>query len=344
MTDEAIQTQLKKEFTTNDLAAVHSQYKTAKKNDPALNKEYEEAEGKKARGSLALGWYLSKESGGRFQTSAASLRTDTAAEKKEHWTPEAEMQVRYGKDFDLHVASGRITWRECPDTPGVWEYMDTKDVTVLKSLAKGKQWSQQTDKEAGDEAIQNFDDAFDCFMSGQASAGLFLDLGEGLWRQNEPAGKGVKAIGAGKGKGKGGKGTLPGTPLALEDLSEEDQVLECMSKSKRMLTVLQQTITNAEELSCSAKQCKYYTKTMDADIKGIQESLGKAMKKVKGFVVNSTSKIFTSNFMKTVLLEAANEVKEAAATIKDLKQIMAKGGDAASVKSKAVATIKAKKK
>ena len=39
-------------------------------------------------------------------------------------------------EFNAHVASGRIAERECPGTPGVWEYQDTQQIIASRALNK----------------------------------------------------------------------------------------------------------------------------------------------------------------------------------------------------------------
>ena len=36
------------------------------------------------------------------------------------------LKVWSEKELTLHLQSGRVIWRQCPSTPGVWEYKDTQ--------------------------------------------------------------------------------------------------------------------------------------------------------------------------------------------------------------------------
>ena len=323
---------MKKDLTTNELAAVHSQFNTAKKHNPDMKADYE-VMGKKDKGKAALGWYLSKVTGGRFQTSTVTVASQQRAIKTEEWLSEKEAHDRFGKDLDAHVESGRVIYREAPGTKGVWEYQDTQKVRVEKELSKGKAWQQGHEGTANEEDSGNFDAFFDTFLSNQANAGLFLDTGDvGFWKSQGKGGEGKGGeYTQGKGSGKsvkGGKGKAV-DPLALTDMSEEDKLVECQAKAKKMLTIIQQTMTSCEEVIAQAKTSKYYTKVMDQDIHAQDAELSKLLKLCKGVVLGQ--KLKSSDHIKNMLVEAANAVKAANIVVKDLKGIMAKGRDAASV-------------
>lgn len=53
---------VKPDLTTNNLAAIHSLFNTAKKHDEGLKTAYDEGN-KKDKGAAALNWYLSKITG-----------------------------------------------------------------------------------------------------------------------------------------------------------------------------------------------------------------------------------------------------------------------------------------
>lgn len=139
--EQAIMDSMKKDLSTNELAAMHSQFNTAKKHNPDMKADYE-GMGKKEKGKAALGWYLSKVSGGRFQTSTVTVGSQLRAIKTEEWLSEKEAQDRFGKDLDPHVESGRVIYRESPGTKGVWEYQDTQKVRVEKSSSRAKPGSR----------------------------------------------------------------------------------------------------------------------------------------------------------------------------------------------------------
>lgn len=333
---------MKKDLSTNELAAMHSQFNTAKKHNPDMKAEYE-VMGKKEKGKAALGWYLSKVSGGRFQTSTVTVASQQRAIKTEEWLSEKEAQDRFGKDLDPHVESGRVIYRESPGTKGVWEYQDTQKVRVEKELTKGKAWQQGQEGTPDEEDQGNFDAFFDSFLQNQANSGTFLDTGDvGFWKSQGKGGEGTGVVlghSKGKGGGKGGAGgkLKGGEPLPLLDMSEEDKVVECQGKAKKMLSIIQQTMTSNEEVIAQAKNSKYYTKVMDQEIHAQDAELAKLLKICKCIVLGQ--KLKGSDHIKKVLVDAANAVKVANVVVKDIKGIMAKGRDGASV-----ATAKGKAK
>ena len=94
----------------------------------------------------------------------------------------------------LHLDSGRLVSRECPDTPNVWEYKDTNKVSVEQSLTRGKELQRSRNEmqpETQLEDAEEWDQAWAAF----GSTNSFND---------------VSVFGSG-GKRKG-KGKLPGKP------------------------------------------------------------------------------------------------------------------------------------
>ena len=48
---------------------------------------------------------------------------------------------------DLCVNAGVVTWREDPNTPGVWEYKDAKNTTETRTSTKMKHKSHNQNSE-----------------------------------------------------------------------------------------------------------------------------------------------------------------------------------------------------
>ena len=134
---------VKKAMTTNDLAAVHSQYKTFRQANPDENSAYAEA-GKTEKGQKALGWYLAKVSGGRLQTSSQFVGTKHRVLKTEQWLTQKQADDGFGVDLQFYVESGRVQWREALGVPGCYEFLDTQNLVVTKHLEKSKEHGQHT--------------------------------------------------------------------------------------------------------------------------------------------------------------------------------------------------------
>lgn len=67
--------------------------------------------------------------GSQLYTAGPEPDQPRAPEKNEKWISKKEMPQRFDEEeFDLHLQSGRLAWRQSPHTPGVWEYQDTQDI------------------------------------------------------------------------------------------------------------------------------------------------------------------------------------------------------------------------
>lgn len=108
---------IKKDLSNNELAAVHSQYKTFRKANPEEDEAYKTAT-KTEKGCAALNWYLSKINC-RFSATSASIGSSWAASKTERWMSHKQALDAFGQeDLESHVTSGRLSWRESPVTKG----------------------------------------------------------------------------------------------------------------------------------------------------------------------------------------------------------------------------------
>lgn len=132
--------------------------------------------------------------------------------KREKWLSEKEATAKWTeKELELHIASGRVQWRECPDTWDVYEYLDTKDFEK-SSVGKNKsawQYGQEYEMEAEDEDEwgANFEKDLHSLTLEGLGKGKALSLDKGK----------------GKGKGKGKHRTKDEKPLEDDKTREEDQ-------------------------------------------------------------------------------------------------------------------------
>ena len=320
--------QLKAMCTNGELAVAHSRFSTERKRDQALQEEYNVAN-KNGKGKLALAYVIDPTRGEVFQTMTKTLLQSKKMEKVEQWLPEKQLRKKFGDEFDMHVNSGRISWRECMRTPGVYEYLDTEDVKLFTGVEKQKVTKQS--QELGglmDGQVDEFDDWF---------AQILLSSGttESL-RDFDIAGKGTsKGKGEVKGKGKGGKGgkgePVP-QPIPLPDMTEEQMVEDSKDKSRKMNIIMQKTVNDLEELSINMKSSKFYNKQIGLDFANQMQKVGKHMKYLKAFI--TSSKDLNSEQAKLAIVAAAGDNKAAANFVRDMKAVMSKEGDTQSVKSK----------
>lgn len=63
-------------------------------------------------------------------------------------------------ELDLHIQSGRVQWRECPTTWGVFEYKDTQNWTRQVSTSRKKEWTSGKEYEPEEEDLEKFMELF----------------------------------------------------------------------------------------------------------------------------------------------------------------------------------------
>jgi hypothetical protein len=82
---------------------------------------------KKDKGIAAAAFLLEKE-GKSYMTALKKVSVGEKVTKTDDWQTELQMLAKFTKDeLELHLQSGRVVWRECPSTWGVYEYKDTQD-------------------------------------------------------------------------------------------------------------------------------------------------------------------------------------------------------------------------
>lgn len=324
---------IKKDLSNNELAAVHSQFKTFRKNNADEDQAYQQGN-KTDKGNAAMNWYLSKITNNRFSASSASIGSNLAASKTERWISQKQALDVFGQeDLDAHVQSGRLTWRESPLSKGVWEYFDHHDVQTQKTLNKTKLKTQEehADKTSLEDA-DAFDALFDDFLGGSANAGSFLDLSDvGLWTakartDSKGSGKGpANGKGSGKGQGKGGKDPLPlpapPKKLAIEDATEEQKMIMLRDKAKKGVSVLDSCMMDLSTMDQDYKKIAFYgqSKVLKDKVVDINSDLSKHKTMLKRFVDGKPGGKGSQYWM-DLLHDAAYKVKIAHEFMKDVRR------------------------
>ena len=96
----------------------------------------------KTKKGEAVALWLVKSQGPKFQAWTEDVKATKSLEKSEKWKSEKQMLEKHSwEDFQAHLQSGRIRWREDPWTYGVYNYMDNGDVTK-RSTKEGKSMPQ----------------------------------------------------------------------------------------------------------------------------------------------------------------------------------------------------------
>ena len=127
-------------LTPDENSQVWGRHQTFLKANPLEKEEYL-GKGKKEKG-LAASLWLMQTAGKRFLSCRTSVGALEKVKRKEEWVSEASMlKVWSEKELTLDLQSGRVIWRQCPSTPGVWEYKDTQKfpgLSVAPGAALGK--------------------------------------------------------------------------------------------------------------------------------------------------------------------------------------------------------------
>ena len=122
--------------------------KTWSKHQTHLNKDGNEEErdafnnaSKNEKGELTALFLMRKEAA-KFCNVSRSIGTKQEVTMTEHWLSEKEALEKWGDDLEKHCASGRVQWRQCKTTWGVYEYMDTQDYTKTTTGTAKRSWTQ----------------------------------------------------------------------------------------------------------------------------------------------------------------------------------------------------------
>ncbi|CAE7490454.1 unnamed protein product [Symbiodinium sp. CCMP2592] len=198
-------------------------------------------------------------------------------------------------ELEAHCQSGRVQYRECPTTWGVWEYRDNHDFVKETSGRRSRNWSRGQefhleDDDEQEEGLENF---------------FALDV--------------EKLLGLTEGKGKGKGQQQEEGQLALQDGStaeeKDDDVQAYLGKAKKARDLLSAVALAKAKASsyCSAASQKDAKKAL-ADLDGLQ--------KTKGVV--SSKRACKKEAVVSLLQQAAATVNQAKDLGKELLAMAAK--------------------
>ena len=104
-----------------------------KSENKSLKKDYDSLD-KKEKG-LSTSLFLLKKYKVVFGSVSKTLSKEESLKKREKWLSQLEVDKKWtDKELRAHIASGRVVWRECPDTWDVFEYMDTRPQGTTQDL------------------------------------------------------------------------------------------------------------------------------------------------------------------------------------------------------------------
>ena len=315
---EAMLQRAKLEFSVKDLAAAHSRLKTEHKHDPSAAEAYG-GMSRKERGVEALSLLFTKDKFSSTRSLTGRISADHEVTKKERWISEKEMKTKfYDDEFDAHVASGRIQWREDEFTPGMYRYYDQGDVAHARKVNKGKVFEETEDQGEVDPEDSSFQKFWSELTLG---SGSFKSLGndQDLWSLSlSDKGKG-RGLTPNKGKGKGKNPPTPQPPLALEDLPETEQQELCLNNARKMMGFVQKQQRDLEECETHLKRSKYNNKTHQQELKQVSDELESVFKVIKTHLLSA--KTFSVEVRKAALVRAGQACKDSTALVKDKRNL-----------------------
>lgn len=146
---------MKSSLTKPQKSQVWSKHQTHLKNNP-LEKGEMEGLTKKAKGLKAAQWLLQTE-GKKYLHVSKQVEAKEAMTKKNQWVSEKKMLDSFDwEELQLHIASGRVVYREDTVTPNVWQYKDTQDYSNEVVVARGSKWQQGMELEPGETHQEHF--------------------------------------------------------------------------------------------------------------------------------------------------------------------------------------------
>lgn len=158
---EEAASQLRESLTAKERQSAWGKMQTALKNDP------EEAEKVNNMSKKEIGLYacmhLLKVHKPKFMQVQNQLEQGISLTKGEKWLSKKAMLKEFDdEEFQAHLRSGRIRWREDPLTWGRWQYMDTGDLTKVTHVKKSQSHTVGQEFEAEDE--EEWDKYFKSWM------------------------------------------------------------------------------------------------------------------------------------------------------------------------------------
>ena len=223
---------LQKSLGHKDWKAIHGRAHTAAKNDPELKEDLEETDTGKDRRKTIAAWLLDPRRGAVYRRNSTCVQATQTFSRTDTWTSELDLLRKWtASELDAHLNSGRIVSRECPHTPGVWEYKDLHDVSSTKTVAKNRETMATMESEfhpEDDEELGQFKSFFDSIQ------GTDNPAVEDGWRMGPKGKGGGKGVFGGLGKGKSTNSKSSSSKKALQPMSEDAHINKMQ---KRILTL-----------------------------------------------------------------------------------------------------------
>lgn len=231
----------------NEKAKAWSKHQTALKKASDAEKEEYENLSKKDKGIQAAAHLLEKE-GKQYMATLKKVSTQDTFKQTDQWVSEKQMLQKWtAEELDAHIASGRIRWRECPGTWGVYEYKDTQDWSREVAQTRSKEFQQGNEWDPADEDLEKF---LELYSKDWTS--LTLDVsGKGSGKSSPGLGKGQGGKGKGQSLGKGKHRREQKEKPGIEQETDLEKVLKACKKARNMVSSCKADLELAlEKVNC----------------------------------------------------------------------------------------------
>ena len=216
----------------NEKAKAWSKHQTALKKASDAEKEEYGNLSKKDKGIQAAAHLLEKE-GKQYMATLKKVSTKDTFKQTDQWVSEKQMLQKWTEEeLDAHTASGRIQWRECPGTWGVYEYKDTQDWSREVAQTRSKEFQQGNGWDPADEDLEKF---LELYSKDWTSLTLD-DSGKGSGKSSPGLGKGQGGKGKGKSLGKGNHRREQKGKPGIEEETDLEKVLKACKKARNMVS------------------------------------------------------------------------------------------------------------
>ena len=144
----------------------------------SLKKDFESLD-RKGKG-LSTALFLLKKNRAVYAHVSKEAAKETSLKKREKWLSEMEANAKWSPaELEKHIQSGRVIWRECPTTWGVYEYQDTADYEKEVVGRKRCSWQFGQEYELGEEDEEDWQEALDKDLRSL----MLRCLEKGLWQE-----------------------------------------------------------------------------------------------------------------------------------------------------------------
>ena len=285
---------------------------------------------KKEKGISALVWFLKNEPGSKFLNVQVSVENSETLTKGEQWKSERAMLKEFTpEEFQAHLASGRIMWRNDPWTHGVYNYCDQGDLKKTTLVKRAKTASIGHERELDEETETSFVN----FWGKGASAHL---------QEAEVSFKGGPSLTRGSSKGKGGRGIGKGRKgqLAIEngdpeesdkEPTEEELWNQAMVKAQKQKEQCVVTLSNFEEAVQAANKASRLTKSSKRELELQGKDMQVKIDKLKALLQRKKQGMGLEE-AKELVCKAAERAKDLKDETKELKAMANKTYSKASTK------------